>query len=233
VYDDDGFLGVQVDTHGRDDAGVPPFQALMPYGLIGRPLDPESNGEGSNVLFWEDGDESHCIALNDPRVQTVAPQATKGSVGLCNARGAFFLLDYDDDTATLYVPVDSGSKAHVITVGKDGNGADFLGIVQCNGLSVTMLDDELVISNRAGTAYIQLDDSGIILNGNLKLVGGLDVGGGTALPLVLGPALLTWMNSVAAAVSGIPTGGAAAGAAIATATSVFTVPGQTTLTKGL
>ena len=233
VYDDDGFLGVQVDTHGEDDAGVPPFQALMPYGLIGRPLDPESDGEGSNVLFWDDGDLSHCIALNDPRVQSVAPQATKGSVGQCNAAGAFQLFDYDTETYTLYVPVDGGAKAHVITVGKDENGADYLGLVQCDGLSITMLDDEIVISNRAGNAYVQIDDSGIILNGNVKLVGGLDVGGGTALPLVLGPALITWMNAVAAAVGGIPTGGTAAGAAIATATSAFSVPGQTTLTKGL
>jgi hypothetical protein len=233
VYDDDGFLGIQVDTHGDNDAGVPPFQALMPYGLLGRPLDPESTGEGCNVVFWPDGDESHCIALNDPRIAAVAPQATKGSTGLCNARGAFQLLDYDSETLTIYVPLDDGDRAHVITIGKDDNGADYLGIVQCNGLAVSMLDDELVIKNRAGTAYIQVDDEGIILNGNVKLVGGLDVGGGTALPLVLAPAMLTWMNAVASAVGGIPTGGPAAGAAIALATTAFSGPGQTTLTKGL
>lgn len=234
-YDDDGFLGVQCDVYGEGDAGMPPYQGLAPYGFYGRPRDPGADGKGANVLYWNDGDESHAIALNDPRVAAVLPTLPKGGSVHHGGWGGFAIWDDDAETYTVYCPFDDAAKAHVLTIGKDGSGKPYVGLVHSSGLALTMLEETLVIKNPAGDAYIQLDADGIVLNGNVKMVGGLDVGGGTALPLVTGPALVAWMNQVAAAIASIPPvgGGSAAGTAISTATIAFSSAGQTQLTKGL
>jgi hypothetical protein len=236
VYDDDGFVGIQCDVFGEAESGMPPFDAVHPYGFEGRPLDRDAALAGAEALYWFDGPEGHVMPLGDSRGAGYLPQLSKGSSRQYSALGQFMLLDYDAETATLYTPFDSQTKAHVLTMGKDGNGKPYVGIVQSEGLALLMLEDSLVIKNAAGDAYIELNSTGIVLNGNVKLVGGLDVGGGTALPLLIGTLFQAWWSALSATLTAsgpsTPLTGSALGALFSAAAAGLTAT-QTTLTKGL
>lgn len=79
-YDEDGFLGFQIDGDGDSsdeapelEAQVTPFQALHTYGFLSRPLDPTVDGSGRvnygalSLTFWE-GSRGYSFALHDSRV---------------------------------------------------------------------------------------------------------------------------------------------------------------------
>jgi len=87
-YDGDGFLSVGVDG----DAAVttlPQVEALPPLGLMARPQDPGTDGQGdplpgqSCTLLRLVGDnDDQAILLTDPRVVGLVPQLAKGGVAL-------------------------------------------------------------------------------------------------------------------------------------------------------
>lgn len=81
-YDANGFLGIQCDAYGEQESGVPACEAKSPYGIYGRPPDPEVAGPdvvfGAGVLELKDGDESYAFALHDPRLIPGFPQLKKG-----------------------------------------------------------------------------------------------------------------------------------------------------------
>jgi len=65
-----GFIGIQPDRHGAG-AGGPALEVAMPFGLIGRPLDPDRDPSGAvkvgaNVLVFSDGDEGFALPTGDP-----------------------------------------------------------------------------------------------------------------------------------------------------------------------
>ncbi len=79
-YDDDGFLGFQIDGDGDSTDGAPelepqvaPFDALHTYGFLSRPLDPAVDGGGHiergalSLTLWE-GSRGYSLALHDSRV---------------------------------------------------------------------------------------------------------------------------------------------------------------------
>lgn len=235
-YDDAGFIGIQVDAFGELDSGATPFDALHPYGFEGRPLDRSDTLDGADALYWYDGDEGHVMALGDGRGASYLPQLVKGSSRQYNARGAFMLLDYDDETVTLYQPYDSGNKAHVLSMGVDGNGDDYVGLVQALGLALTMLGKSLVIKNAAGDVFIELNDSGITINGNTTVYGGLNAGGAAGLPVMMATAFSAWWTALGTAIAAsgptTPLTGTALGAAFTSAAAGLTAV-ESTLLKGL
>lgn len=100
IYDEDGFLGVQVDAYGEEDSGVHPYEAHSPFGLLARPLDPELDAAGQprsdracQVLYALEGGRGHAIPLGDPRVILKLPQLEKGETLLYSAFGQFVRLD--------------------------------------------------------------------------------------------------------------------------------------------
>jgi hypothetical protein len=228
TYDADGFLGIQVDPDGDSEGTEGLSHAHHPFGFFGRPKDPDTSDNGPNygavAAHWTDGDEKHAICLEDPRDVDKIPPHSKGSVGVYNSKGSFILLDHDQETATWYVPMDDGARAHCITIGKDGNGKEVIDIAAANGACLTILEDEVTLSNAGGTAFLTLDADGIKISGNVKLVGGLDVGGTGALAMVLGPQFLIWANAVAAALNAVPI----TGQAISAATTALNAVVQTT-----
>lgn len=79
-YDDDGFLGYQIDADGQGtdasselEAQVTPFEALHPYGFLSRALEPDVDGGGQlqggalSLTIWE-GARGYSVALHDARV---------------------------------------------------------------------------------------------------------------------------------------------------------------------
>lgn len=104
-YDDDGFLGIQVDSDGGppgdpNEPRVPPYEALHPYGHAGRPLDPEVDPSGEvvtapGVLELEEGAESFVIALGDARVVPILAGLQKGESIQYGAVGNFVRCHID------------------------------------------------------------------------------------------------------------------------------------------
>jgi hypothetical protein len=194
AYGEGGFLGVQTDGFG-ENSGVHGRDVIGQFGLIGRPLD-ASEGKGALTLFADEGAEGFAWIGFDVRDAEKCPPLSGGSAALYNSRGAYQLLDYETETSTLYVPINEGAKAHMIQVGNDSNGKAVVDIRHADGMAVIMLENSLTIKNAAGDAYIELNDSGIVLNGNTKAVGGIDIGGGAAMPLALGPPLVTYLEAL-------------------------------------
>lgn len=195
AYGDGGFLGVHTDLFGKTAPGGSGRDVLGVFGVVGRPLDAEGD-KGALTLFGDEGAEGFAWVGYDCRDAEKWPPLSSGSVALVNSRGAYQLLDYETETSTLYVPIEEGAKAHMIQVGNDSNGKAVVDIRHADGMAVIMLENSLTIKNAAGDAYIELNDSGIVLNGNTKAVGGIDIGGGTALPLVLGPPLVSYLQAL-------------------------------------
>jgi hypothetical protein len=240
-YDAAGFLGVQpaaFGTTGGDDSGMGDYQQILPHGYLARPLDRGTDKVGAYLLCATEGGKGYGMPLHDPRVSSVYPPISKGSNGIANDKGAFLVLDYDSDTATQYVPIEfdgSGvpTKAHSVQIGKDSStGKACLNLVHANGMAIVMLDETIVIKNAAGDAYIELSADGVVLNGNTKLVGGLDVGGSGAQPVPNLTLFEAWWAGVVSAVSAVPVYGAPIGGAMATMTAALPATG-TLLLRGL
>jgi hypothetical protein len=99
---------------------------MMPFGLLGRPLDPDVDPSGTvtigaNVLALGDGDEGFTLPTGDARFAKLLPDVDKGGAGLYatvlagTERRIAYLLFGGDGSFTLKVPYTSG-KAHVISI---------------------------------------------------------------------------------------------------------------------
>lgn len=234
-YSADGWLGVHVDPFGGDEGGQVAYPVIGSYGFLGRPLQP-SFGLGAQTLYAQQGHDGFAWIGHDPRDVAKLPQLTEGSAAIYNARGMYQLFDYDTETATMYVPMGDGSKAHAMTVGYDPAGKRTLSIIHSDGFAVVMTETSLTIKNAAGDAYVELNADGIVLNGNVKLVGGLDTGGGLAVPLTNNTSLIAWWGALVAATNALgpttPLTAGILGTLFAGMTAGLT-PVGTTLTKGI
>jgi hypothetical protein len=233
-YSSDAWLGVQVDPFGGDDAGEAAYQVVGTYGFLSRPLQPEGS-EGALVLTGRDGHDGFAWIGHDPRDVERLPQLTEGSSAQYNARGAFAVLEYETETYTVYQPVEENAKAHCLTMGYDSNEKLFIGLMHALGFALLMTEDALVLKNKAGDSYIEINATGITLNGNTKLVGGTDIGGTGGQPVINATLFATWWAALASAVTAqgaAPLTGATLGAALQAATAGLAATG-TTLLKGL
>lgn len=182
VRDENGFLGVQHDPQAlrAQEGSSAPDELLHPFGFASRPLDP-TNGKGCSLLFGLDGHEGFAWLANDPRLADKIPPLSKGGSVQYASDGSFASFDPDTHTWSLYVPYESG-KAHSITVGRDGNDKPLLEVVHGDGMAVTMLEKSLVLRNAAGDAYIEVNDDGVTINGNVKINGALEANGAKITP---------------------------------------------------
>lgn len=200
AYGEGGFLGVQPDGFG-DNPGTNARHSLGIYGVISRPLDADENGVGALCLWGDEGAEGFAWMGFDPRDVSRVPPASGGSSGIYNSRGSFILLDHATNTSTWFVPIEfdasgNATKSHGIQVGYDANDKACINLTHADGMSVSLIANGVVIKNAAGDAYVEVGANGIVLNGNVKLVGGLDVGGGAALPVTLAPALIQYLSAL-------------------------------------
>jgi hypothetical protein len=221
-FDEDGFPLAQYDAHGEKPQ-VEPVELHHPFGFIARPRDPDLDDEGNpkegkacNLFFATEGDTLHAWLGYDPRFIPNIPQLKKGGSAQYCAAGSFRVFDGEDGTETLYVPV--GDSAHVVTTGIDGSGKPYIGIQHSSGLAITLLEHSVTIKNEAGDAYIEVNSSGITLNGNTKLNGAVIAGTVTAaVPMVKSPALIALLNALAAMIDGKTGAPSTAVAAVAAA----------------
>jgi hypothetical protein len=119
-YDDDGFLGVQVDAPGAGNAG-PPIQLHHTYGFSSRPLDPDPDGRGADVhVAWE-GSERHAWMASDGRVTRLLPIKKQGET-LQNGPKGNFVRCHDDGRISLFTSDDGtvDGRSVYVEVAPDG-----------------------------------------------------------------------------------------------------------------
>lgn len=205
-YDKDGFLGFQVDVQG-DGGSCNPGEPWFPYGFFSRPRDPEldTNGEpdpakSGGALYLYLGQKIHVLPVGDPRASVLIPKATKGSTGLYSATGAFLLLDgkEGDGSATLYAPYNfSGTtpqNAHLLQLDVPNNQVV---LRHGDGGGIVVTPSSASLHNNGGDAYVEVTSSGVTLNGNTVVNGGMTIGSPTAaVPVALAPYLLAYLEGL-------------------------------------
>lgn len=117
-YDDDGFLGVQLDSDGvvNDNALEPQttyHEAIQPLGIAARSPEAELDAEGNvvragqTITFWE-GSEAFCLQVGDPRLIPGLATLRPGEAQLygpafnytrCHADGRVSTMTTTDGTA--------------------------------------------------------------------------------------------------------------------------------------
>lgn len=203
-YDEDGYPIVQPDVFGEERSGTHPMELHHASGFFGMPHEPRLDPAGkldptgsNQVLYAWEGSQGHAIGLADVRVIDRLPKVVLGGsvhYGGRRARPAFSMFDGKTGSFQLYVPYafsdDSDdavpSKACTIGVNVRTPGAESVEIVHGSGCAVTMTEKGVVIKNKSGNAYIELNDDGIVLNGNVKVTGAFEYGGSPApVPMLL------------------------------------------------
>lgn len=177
--DEGGFIGAQIDalgSGGDDDSGASPDQLSHPFGFVSRPRDPE-NGIGCSLFHYQSGSsERYCWLGDDPRYVKKYPPQKKGGSAFYSAPGSFWSLDGENGTATCYVPYATG-KAHLATIGVDGNDDGILEWVHGEGMALTFFKQKAILKNANGSVYIELNNDGAVFNANVKVTGAVEANG--------------------------------------------------------
>jgi hypothetical protein len=193
------------------------------------------------------------LARRDLRLNRRFPNPKPGTVALVGYGGGFLSFDdADGDTSlgTLYVPYErdvSGTvtKAHMISIGRDGNGTPFLGIISGEGPRVTLLGTEVVVASKDGSKRLEVNDAGVNAVGPFKAASGADLGGPTSRALAmhlelsgfLSPLMtlltqITTQLSVAGPVAGTPGAYVSPLGSVGAAVGAINATGKTLFTKG-
>lgn len=204
-----GFIGYQVDNYGEEEGGGADHDHFQPFGFLSRPLDPDADGNGAACIYLRRGNETVVLPGYDARAIEKLPVLKKGASVQHNSLGGFahFENDGTNSTWTCYVPVDfdadgTPTKVCLVQVGKDVNNKVSILLMHANGHRIELGDattnNQILLMNSAGNAWIGVDDDGPILNGNMKMTGNMGPG---AL-------LQAWMAAVSAALTtlGAPVG---------------------------
>lgn len=223
---DDNWYGVQAKGFGGDKAGLGFSNFQPPFGFASRPLDATIEADGSPTgctYFKASMGRAGDLAWlgHDARLTDKCPPISKGSSAQWNARGAFLLQDYDEQTSTLYQPIANGTKAHKVTVGVDGNNAPIIDLLHSSGAYLTLADPSVVLRH-TGSGYLEIKGDNLTANGKLKVTSGLDVGGGASLSLALDPPLQLYLAALENVIS-----------ALAAATTPPTTPAVASLLSAL
>ena len=239
--DADGFIGVQVDVPGEKKGGVASGEMGFPFGMFARPHDPELDADGepdpaksAACLYGYYGDRLHCWPQTDPRFMAKLPRVKKGGNVLYGGKKeqpTFVHIDGDSGSIDVYVPYafdgnGVAQKSMTMTFDMRASGTETIALVHGDGMAVTMIaggKHSVTVKNKAGDAYVEVNDDGVIANGNTKLIGAIVAGSQLApyQPLALAPPLLAYTTAleaaIATALATIPTVGAATAAAFTTA----------------
>lgn len=180
--DDDGFLVVQSDPLGDDAIGSPDVEVHHPLGLLARPRDPDDGGS-ANVLTAREGNRTHAWICGDPRVTGLLPPLEVGGLALYaspvpgRARPTCTVVYGSTGTWQTLVPY--GSAAHALTLDVATVGQETIRLDHGAGMGLTLTAGakfSSVLRNRHGDAYVEVNDDGVSLNGNVQIVGAVVLG---------------------------------------------------------
>jgi len=205
--DADGFLVVQADPLGDDAIGSPDVEVHHPLGLLARPRDPDDGGS-ANVLTAREGNRTHAWICGDPRVTGLLPPLETGGLVLYaspvpgRARPTCTVVYGSTGTWQTLVPY--GSAAHALTLDVATEGQESIRLDHGAGMGLTLTSGgkfSAVLRNRHGDAYVEVNDDGVSLNGNVQIIGAVVLGTQTpslAQSFAMAAPLAAWIAQVAA-----------------------------------
>lgn len=252
------------DGGGADEAGETAVNQEMysALGIVARPRPPSKKDgveEYAEQISFRIGDGLLPFAHRDLRLNRAYQAPKDGSIAMVGYGGGFHSLEdtaqnSGDQKATVqvfYVPYQFSNgvpaKAHVIVMDPT-TGNESISIVHADGMAITMMHggkNSVVIKNKAGNAYVEVNDDGVTVNGNTVINGGATIGSPTgAVPVALATTLAAYLTQleadIAAGITAVGAGGAANGAtgaatftAGATARAPLAAAIPATLVKGL
>src|ERR1700734_488498 len=176
---DDGFLSVGVQGDA-DVVEIAPPEGHHPYGFLGRPRDPTTDGDGNatagaTALLLKGGNDDFAIPLGDPRVTPTLPQLSAGGTWgstlhycdtdptIADPMPAYILLDGSTGNATAHVPGKCVLRAEV-------NNGPFLLLsgavtppiaqLAVPGGPLVQVDQTAVQLGAAGGSFVVIDNGG-------------------------------------------------------------------------
>ncbi len=194
------------DTSGDGSTEEPLFGQL---GVVARPKAPTSAGY-TEVIAAKTGDGLQPIAARDLRLnKRVNP--VEGEVDVVHYNGGFLSMKDSSSgtgtTAVLYAPrlsSDAPVEAHALILDPGTEGGS-VSLVHALGMALLMTPQRaVIIKNKDGDAYIEINDGGIVINGNTQVNGSMVVGNiPNAQSVVLGDTFMLWFGQVNAAIGAI------------------------------
>ncbi|MEJ7728222.1 MAG: hypothetical protein WKG00_03320 [Polyangiaceae bacterium] len=214
---DDGVRSYQPDYYGEGESGGAPCESVMPFGLLGRPRDPDVSADGTQpekgagLMYFVQGGQGFSYPTADPRDLEKIPPEKKGSAGQYSSAGSFHLLDGDTGSYQVYVPYTRNGtpSAMGVHVNVDTPGEETIHLAHGAGMTVLLdgKDDSILVMSKNGKNWIKVNDDAVEIVGNLKVAGGVLMGDATAArPVALAPELATWAAAVVIACGTAPGG---------------------------
>jgi hypothetical protein len=165
-YDGQHLLA-QFDSEGDDADGdhqgrTASAEVHSPFGLDGRPRDPDTNtdgtsGIGATAMRAIEGRTQHMLVFGDPRCTDALPTLEKGSARLyghlAGNKVAWVVIDGTTGTLTAHVPI--GAGASEITI--DGATGDITATHQA-GTKVAVKADGAYVGDTVGAFNLLLDN---------------------------------------------------------------------------
>lgn len=205
-----GALKVQPDAlgDGGSNAGAP---SMQPLGLYARPDDPDKDG-GAGALVGRHGDQTFIAPQTDPRNIGTVPQGPKGSATLYapkNKLTSYIHLDGGAADGKAYTQIllkygAGAGKSLVINLDTSTEGQENIQIRHGEGHGVLFSGDKKVVLNSAnGQVYVEINDSKIVLNGDVQINGGIMAGGPAGMPVATTTDLDALKAAIAASLAGL------------------------------
>jgi hypothetical protein len=233
----DGALRIAADTLGvKGKSTGRTMPSVQPLGIIARPRDPDTdaNGKptiGAGLIVLREGGDVWCWPTTDPRAVEKVPPVKPGGFAAYSYPGGCFNFDGDNGAFLLLVPsthdTDDGTDKKRMSLSFDVAGDS----IQCThglGMSWAMTGggkNSVAIANAKGDAYLEVNDDGIVLNGNTTFNGGMAMGDiASAEPVALAPAHLEFLQELITQLATAFTTPAAPGSPIDAAWATVVVP---------
>lgn len=184
-----GFSDDPTDSRGESKDSQ---EAYGSGGVVFRPPPPDKSAPDlfCEAIAARTSDGLVPVAFRDKRIIErinrgggVAPK--EGQILYAGYGGGFLSFELvttgTRDQAQLYIPYERNgagvpTKAHSITLGKDGTGKPLLSVVSGEGPRLILLDNKGTLYNAAGNAWVELGPDGVGIVGNTKIYGGVDIG---------------------------------------------------------
>lgn len=163
-------------------------------GVVFRPLAPEKGQDlFLEALAVRTSDGLVPMVYRDKRILErinrgggVAPK--EGQILYAGYGGAFLSYEFQAtdtrDNVMMYVPYERNgagvpTKAHIITLGKDGSGKPLVSVISGEGPRLVLLEDKGQLVNKDGTSWLEVAPDGVNVVGNFKVFGACDLNGVT------------------------------------------------------
>lgn len=185
--------------------------------VVWRPRPPVADGDGTGL---NPAGECEVLCIkNEDGLQPVAARDLRVNARTNPAEGEVLLAGYDGGFLSIK-PADNGLGSQVVLLAPRLNAGG--SIVSSHGLTmdpgagnsvalvhrsghglVLTTGGDAVLKNASGNVYAQANGSGLTLNGNTQVVGGMVVSPGTPTPqaVMLSTAMLSWVSQVNAALA--------------------------------